>query len=224
MFFSRYRGFVSREYNPKPVLRYSDKNRVFEILPKRKGWIGVVDRDEWTEDVIAEKLKEYDNLWVLPRFCIDNYLIIPEELWSAFPPKQRDKVAGGQATLTSRITSDLDRWVAHGVLWSVANPLWEGLRSLGFKDDLLNPEIALNEQKIKETLANWHNFLEPDQIWEKFQKKHNTVSQLDIENKLRRWVHGKKFYEGVVNHVLNDLLGQKVTSERKISIFRHSPV
>ena len=200
------------------------KSNVLEITTKRSEWLCVVDRDEWSADVIAERLRGNQNLWVLPRFCIDNYLIVPSELWAAFPAKQKDKVTGGLTELENLITADLDKWVAHGVLWSVINPLWEGLHNLGFKDDLLDPAIALDEQKIKETLRRWHNFLEPDQLWEKFQIKLDKVSPLDNEDKLKLWVHGKKFYEQVIDRLLDSLLGQKSAKNRKKSIFRHSPV
>ncbi|MCK5681792.1 DUF4435 domain-containing protein, partial [bacterium] len=68
------------------------KQNVLEITTKRPEWLCIVDRDEWSADVIEEKLRENQNLWVLPRFCIDNYLIVPSELWTAFPAKQKDKV------------------------------------------------------------------------------------------------------------------------------------
>ena len=47
------------------------KKQVLEILAQKLDWIGVVDRDEWSDGVITNKLQELSNLWVLPRFCIE---------------------------------------------------------------------------------------------------------------------------------------------------------
>ena len=196
------------------------KKNVLKIMTKRPEWLCVVDKDEWSTDVITEKLCENQNLWILPRFCIENYLIVPSELWTAFPTIQKDKVTGGLPDLENLITADLDKWVAHGVLWSVANPLWSGLRALGFKDDLLNPEISLDNEKIRATLTNWHNFLEPEKILADYQAKLEEVTPLNQDEKLKSWVHGKKFYEDVINPALNDLLGQKAATNRKKAIFR----
>jgi hypothetical protein len=196
------------------------KRNVLAVLDKKPSWLGIVDRDEWSEDVIADTVRNYPNLWVLPRFCIDNYLIVPAELWAALPPNQQEKVGGGKDELTTRIVVDLDKWVSHGVLWSVINPLWSGLRALGFKEELLNPDIVQDEDKIKETLNKWHGHLNPDHLWERYTIKLDEVSLLDNDEKLKHWVHGKKIYETVINPLLDELLGQKSAKERKRSIFR----
>ena len=202
------------------VAEAQSKKNVLKIAKMRQSWICVVDRDEWSAEIIAEKLQENHNLWVLPRFCIENYLIVPSELWAAFPPKQQAKVNGGLTALENMVTADLDKWVAHGALWATVNPLWQGLRSLGFKEDLLNPEISLDDATIKETLKQWHNFLEPEKIWRDYQTKLEEITILNQEDKLKIWVHGKKFYKGVINLALNELLGSKDKADRKKAIFR----
>ncbi len=206
------------------VAEAQSKKNVLAILQKKTGWLGIVDRDEWTAEIISDRLQEHPNLWVLPRFCIENYMIVPDELWEAFPSKQREKVADGLSGLENGIITDLDKWVAHGVLWKIVNPLWEGLRSLGFKEKLLDPEIALDERKIRETFEEWHDFLEPDQLWKDFQARLDEVSMLDIQEKLKHWVHGKMFYKKVINPLLDKLLGLKSAQNRKKSIFRTLPV
>jgi len=200
------------------------KSMVLDILAERPNWLGIVDRDEWTQDIITKKEQQFSNLWVLPRFCIENYLIVPEELWAALPSNQQAKVGGGLAELESKLFANLEQWVAHGVLWSVINPLWEGLRSKGFKEALLAPDVALNEEKIITTLQAWHDYLEPKRLWNVFQKRHVDVKKLSPEEQLKQWVHGKQFYKGVVNPALNDLLGTKSADDRKKAIFRTSPV
>ena len=200
------------------------KAHVLDVLTKRPEWCGVVDPDEWTEVVIEQQVQEHPSLWMLPRYCLENYLCDPQELWRAFPPKQQQKIEGGIDDLTNKVTTDLDKWVCHGVLWSVINPLWEGLRSRGFKEALLNPDIAQDNQQIQETLTSWHHYLEPDDLFRSYQEKLADVQQLSTEQKLKRWVHGKQFYKAVVNVVLNDLLGVKAADVRKKAIFRTSPV
>lgn len=71
------------------VLAYTGKKEfVVDILAQENDWLGIVDRDEWTDEVITEKQRELTNLFVLPRFCIENYAIDPDELWEALPLNQ----------------------------------------------------------------------------------------------------------------------------------------
>ena len=200
------------------------KTEVLEIIGKEPDWIGVVDRDEWSSSKIADLETKLTNLWVLPRYCIENYLLVPEELWEALPENQQNKIAGGLVELTQSITNDLVRWRCHGVLWSVINPMWEGLRSLGFKKALLDPAIATNETEIRIKLQEWHDYLEPEQIWQNYQQALAQVDQLSVDEQLKRVIHGKYFYEQVVNPLLNQLLGQKAATERQKAIFRTLPV
>jgi hypothetical protein len=59
------------------------KSNVIRVLKKRPQWIGVVDADEWLPETIAQKQANVSNLWVLPRFCIENTLIVATELWQS---------------------------------------------------------------------------------------------------------------------------------------------
>lgn len=200
------------------------KTEVLAIVRKEPNWIGVIDRDEWSAPKIADLTTELPNLWFLPRYCIENYLLVPEELWDALPENQRNKIVDGLAELTQSITNDLARWRCHGVLWSVVNPMWEGLRSLGFKEALLDPAIATNKTEIKAKLREWHDYLEPDLIWQSYQDALAQVIQLPVDEQLKRVIHGKYFYEQVVNPLLNQLLGQKSATDRQRAIFRTLPV
>lgn len=202
------------------VTAAGSKINVMQVLARKSDWLGVVDPDEWSEDIIEQKQNELKNLWVLPRYCLENYLILPNELWDAFPINQKNKVKGGLTDLDARITSNLDKWVCHGVLWSVVNPLREGLKVLGFKDALLDPDIAGNNDLIREKLEEWHNYLNPERLFSDYQEQLDKVQKLSINKQLRHWVHGKKFYPQVVNQLLNDLLGQKSSDDRKKAIFR----
>lgn len=217
-----------KKRNPAWETRYviasaGGKKTVLEILEREQNWFGIVDRDEWGDDMIIQIQASHPNLWITPRFCLENYLIVPEELWSAFPPRQRDKIPEGILKFSEYLLNDIDRWVAHGVLWSEINPLWEGLRARGFKEDLLSPDVALDEKRIREKLNEWHAFLHPEQIMASFKTKLETVRALPQDQQLKRWVHGKSFYSTVVNPALNELLGQKAENERRSSIIRTLP-
>jgi hypothetical protein len=216
---------VSNEWeNYWVVAEAGNKTRVLGILEVKSNWIGIVDRDEWTSDIIEQKQQELPNLWVLPRFCLENYLITPDELWRALPEKQQGKVEGGKKELRTQLVADINKWIRHGVLWSVINPLWVGLRSLGFKEALLDPGISLNDEKIQSTLKQWHDFLEPDDIFQQFSDRVNDVNQLPEVEQFKNWIHGKEFYKQVVDNALNNLLGQKKVTDRRISILRELPL
>lgn len=184
------------------------KKNVVDILTREPGWFGIVDRDEWNDAAVEEQQATHSKLWISPRFCVENYLIVPQELWAAFPQLQRDKIPAGEQHLRNTLLTDIDRWIAHGVLWSVINPLWEGLRSRGFKEDLLVPDVALDNNQIRQKLNEWHQFLDPEQIIARYNSTLKRVRTLSQDEQLMRWVHGKSFYETVVNPALNTLLGK----------------
>ncbi len=196
------------------------KKRVLEVLQREPAWIGVVDRDEWSETTITDKQLELPNLCVLPRFCLENYVIDPDELWEALPQIQRIKIAGGAEELRTLLLQDKDIWLRHGVLWSVINPLWEGLRAIGFKNDLLEVTNAQDDNHIKGKLDEWHDYLDPDLLFETFSEQLQIASTDSVEKQLRIWIHGKFYYENVVHRVLNLLLGQKNQNSRKLAILQ----
>jgi hypothetical protein len=196
------------------------KNIVPDILAQETDWLGIVDRDEWTDEVISAKQDELENLFVLPRFCMESYAVDPDELWEALPQKMQGKVAGGLEVLTGEIMRDKEKWLRHGVLWSAVNPLWSGLRALGFKEKLLGFDVAQNDIIIKETLKEWHGYLDPDQIFQSFTDKLNQGSGLSVKEQLHKWIHGKRFFLDHVHPVLNSYLGQCAAQTRMIEIFR----
>lgn len=184
------------------------KANVLDLLTLEPDWVGVVDRDEWTAQNIAEKQRDIPNLWVLPRFCLENYLCDPNELWAMLPLMQQQKIQGGLETLGAAITVDLHQWLQHGALWHVINPLWEGLRALGFKERLLDIQQAGNDQAIRQTLNDWHQFLEPTVIWTDYQARLAEVTGWPVGQQLQSGVHGKQFFPMVVHTALTQLLGE----------------
>ena len=197
------------------------ENNVIRILEVESNWVGIIDRDEWDEKVIAEKKSKFNNLFVLPRFCLESYAIDPDELWQALPAKMQGKVDGGHQGLKKEILKDKDQWLRHGVLWSVINPLWTGLRSLGFKEKLLNFDAAQNDDTIKETLKEWHGFLDPDTLFSRFKEKLEEAKQASPKEQITKWIHGKHFFRKKVHPILNRYLGQEKVETRLNKIFNN---
>ncbi|MEN8218880.1 MAG: DUF4435 domain-containing protein [Pseudomonadota bacterium] len=206
------------------ITHAGNKQKVIDILAAEPSWLGLIDRDEWSEDRILQEQNALSNLLVLPRFCMENYLICPDELWEALSDNQRVKINGGLPQLQAEILIDKDKWIRHGVLWSVINPLWEGIKVLGFKGALLDFDNAQDDTKIHEILNNWHNFLDPQTLFTQFQNRLNAVMAKDEAEQLKRWVHGKQFYHLYVHQVLNRLLGQENAEVRRKKILQTCPL
>ena len=68
------------------VVDAGNKKIALEMAALAPDWLALVDRDEWTADEIEIYQTEYVNLFILPRFCLESYLIDPAELWLALPP------------------------------------------------------------------------------------------------------------------------------------------
>ncbi len=206
------------------VEKAEQKSRVIEILKQETTWVGIVDKDEWQQEVIDEYRNKLSNLWILPRYCIENYIIVPDELWHSLPAKQQARLPEGVSQLEEILLGNLNRWVSHGVLWSVINPLWEGLRARGFKEKLLEPSIATDEVRIRATLEEWHHYLDPDRLLEQHKKRVQEVKALSVTEQLTRWVHGKMFYTNVVLQAFNALFGQQGGKKRKEALFLACPL
>jgi len=222
---SLFRIFLSRNFGPEwestwVLTSAGNKKIITDILAQENDWLGIVDRDEWHEEVIANKQDELGNLFVLPRFCLESYAIDPGELWQALPGGLQARVDGGFEALENEILQIKDQWLRHGVLWSAINPLWSGLRTLGFKEKLLDFDVAQDDNIIRETLKEWHGYLEPELIYHSFADKLNRVSGLSVKEQLHKWIHGKQFFLEHVHPILNRYLGQSDAQNRIIEIFR----
>lgn len=201
------------------------KPRLEALLQLEPSWIGIVDRDGWSSDELREVQDRLPNLLVLPRYCLENYLIVPQELWSAFPEPRRRQFAGGYEALKTSIFGLLPRYVRHCALWRVITPLWTGLRSRGFKEDLASEssvEVAQDDQAIRQKLSDWHHFLAPDAIFAAFKQEEEQAARFSPESQLKLAVHGKCFWKEV-DLLLNQKIGQKAREDRRNSILRNLP-
>jgi len=209
------------------IVEAGNKRQVREILRLERDWLGVVDRDEWDQTTIANYATSHPNLFVLPRFCLESYLIVPSELWAAFPDVQKRKVAGGEAALSEAILAELPVYVRHGALWKVITPLWSSLRARGFKEALASEDslgVAQEDAEIKRVLGDWDALLNPTQIFAAFQVALTTAQAATPSEQLTQWIHGKVFWSRVVHPALNRHLGQVEESKRRNDLFKHMPL
>ncbi|HEC2034212.1 TPA: DUF4435 domain-containing protein [Klebsiella oxytoca] len=219
---------VAPQWETKWVLaEVGGKRNVVEILSKQPTWLGIVDRDEWDNAQLSQRQLQLPNLLVLPRFCIENYLTVPDELWHCLPQKQKAKLPEGREaaiqSITVPITENLEQWVQFGALWAIINPLWDELRLLGFNRDLLDPEQVVDEQRFRAQCASWHSHLDPQRLWQRYQEKLTAIQAQTNDENLRTIVHGKKFFKAVVTPAFRRLFA----IESAISVedlFREMPV
>lgn len=112
------------------IAEAGNKRQLQGLLGLEPDWLGLVDRDEWDQVAIDKNTATQPNLLVLPRFCLENYLINPVELWQAIPAARQAEVTDGQAAFATAVQGDLPQYLRHGALWKVVTPLWSGLRAL----------------------------------------------------------------------------------------------
>ncbi len=203
-----------------------NKQKVLKVLNVEPTWIGMVDRDTWSQAEIDSQTQTLPNLVVLPRWCMENYLINPAELWQALPASQTIKIAGGATDFTQPILDKLPAYVRHGVLWQVITPLWSGLRARGFKEALAAESSVITAQddgEIRRVLADWDELLEPQRIFADFQQCLSAVQQLPHDEQLSHWVHGKTFWKQVIYPHMNDVFGQVPETQLQEKLFQRLP-
>jgi hypothetical protein len=205
-----------------------NKKELQEVLKLEPDWLGLVDRDEWDAAERDKRQQATPNLLVLPRFCMENYLVVPDEVWDAVPPARQNDVPKGLPGWQAQALKDLDQYVRHGVLWHVVTPLWSGLRGRGFKEKLASDSaacvaVAQSDADIQQVLSDWDAYLDSARLFSEFQSKLAEAQQLPPYEQLKHWVHGKTRWREVVNPAMNALFGQMAESVRRRKIFEHLP-
>jgi len=195
------------------------KKAVLDMLAKEPTWLGVVDQDEWTVQVMTARLAGLPNLSVLPRFCLESYLVDPAELWAAFPVKQQAKIPGGLAQLAQEIEAGLAEWIRQAALWHEVRPLWTRLRDLGFPDDVLGSPPMPDDAALTLLFKGWHDALDATAVLARVKAREQQLHTLQKQELYAKWLYAKAFYP-VVHPVLNRLLGQKDSGVRRNAIFR----
>ncbi|PIQ51614.1 MAG: hypothetical protein COW02_13825 [Comamonadaceae bacterium CG12_big_fil_rev_8_21_14_0_65_59_15] len=197
-----------------------NKSDVVKMLKIEPRWLGLVDRDEWTEPEVVKQCAACLNLLVLPRFCLESYLIDPAELWAAFPPKQQAKIVGGEAQFRNELLADLSGWLRHAALWHGVRPLWQQLRQVGFPDSVLGNPPMPDDAALRVKFKAWHSTLDADAVLARVHALEAQLASEEVSQLCTQWIYAKNFYPQVVHHVLNRLLGQKPAKERRLAILR----
>lgn len=65
--------------------------------------------------------------------------------------------------------------------------------------------------EIRQILEAWHEQLDPNQIIDDYQRELTAAQKLTTDEKLKVYIHGKKFFKQVMVPTLNTLFGQART-------------
>lgn len=181
------------------------KDQVLKFLSRQPKWHGLVDRDAWDEQEIACASSQCAGLHLLPRFCLENFVIEPRVVYGALPEGVRRSMRVSERAFCQRIYGQLSYAVRHGALWRAIQPLYDGLRARGFNGALLDYGAELSEQAVHATLASWHDYLDPARLLAEFRRQLAAGEALDREQQLAVWVHGKAFWKNAVAPTLEQL-------------------
>ncbi|PWK16370.1 DUF4435 domain-containing protein [Tumebacillus permanentifrigoris] len=199
------------------IAHANGKGPLLKMLREESSWVGIVDHDEWNSIDIQHARDTHSNLCVLPRYCMESYLIDPSEIWNALTTENRQTITnqiGGYNAFEKLLILDLKQWVRHGVLWSEIQPLRSGLKSLLYQKEILEFEHAQDDVYIQNKLQEWHQYLDPQTIFARLEAKWRFAdTQLSQQEQLHKVVHGKWFWKRHVLQVLQRLLGQEDEEE-----------
>ena len=177
------------------IVAVGNKRKVLEKLKHKSVAFGIVDNDTWGKEEIKKAKDEHgENLFVIPRYCMENYIVIPKEIKVALPPEKRDVVE------FSKILKNLEKWKTHAALWRAVTPLWSGLVSLNFNQALLPENISEipTESAIKSKLKEWNSVLDIDKTLEKFEEEKERFFKMDNNEFIKIHVHGKHFFDNEI--------------------------
>jgi hypothetical protein len=171
-------------------------------LKWRPDWMGLQDRDEWTEAEIADAATQYPGLRFLPRPCIENYFVVPSELWALIPAPQQANYPGNSAQFASDISAHSDRYTRHWCMWVVLRVRRRVLiERLQFPDALIERMLdaaPLTEAEVQSQLQQWHDVLNAKDVFQEYQDLEKQSLVLSPEEKLKQHVHGKSFFTRVI--------------------------
>ncbi len=199
------------------------KDSVLRMLGMQPRWLGLVDRDAWSEDEIADATRRLPNLRLLPRYCIENYLIDPMT-FQVF--EQRAQDAKAKQSVRDAARHCKERWgegIRHGSLWRAVQPLQDALQDRGFNGALLRFELP-DDQKVRATLHSWSELLDEQRVYGEFAAFQQKAQDMPPEQALRLWVHGKIFWRSVVADALGQAIGEENESRLRRLVYRHIPL
>lgn len=192
------------------MLSAGSKSRVIEgVRDHDPDWAGVVDTDEWSPAEVQLALTSVPRVRALPRFCLENYFCLPQEIWQAIPPAQRNRI--DETQFAQPILAQLPAWVAHGAMWRVIRGRREHLlHRSGFPAELDRAPVT-DLSQIRSILTAWYEQLDPDRIISEYQQELTEAEKLASDDQLKTYIHGKKFFRQVVVPTLNQFFDQTRT-------------
>ncbi len=196
------------------IAQAGGKDAVLRLLKERPDLSAMVDRDAWDDAECRKKERMYPNLHILPRFCIENYLICPDELAKAVP---------GFAEFESLIAGEIPRAVRHACLWRAAQPLYEELLQAGFNRALLHYPPP-DEKGMNALLASWQHLLSPENVRARMEEHFQGIKDAPAQTLLRRFVHGKVFWRGCVEGLAARFFPGRKSDELRREVFRRLPL
>ncbi|HLP47001.1 MAG TPA: DUF4435 domain-containing protein, partial [Candidatus Kapabacteria bacterium] len=188
------------------------KDNVIKELENSPDFIGIIDKDEWWEEDIEKNKQKLSNLIVIPRYCMESYLVVPEEIWAALPGIQKEKIKYDD--FRDAILENIEAWTKYAALWHAIQPLYYKLKDSGFNQELLiQDDRILDEEFIRATLNKWHGILDPEKAFNNYRALLSQITALSHREKLQKWIHGKEFWEKHVSQKLVKFFGQKSQKE-----------
>ncbi|MGO8751823.1 MAG: hypothetical protein ACLQNE_38260 [Thermoguttaceae bacterium] len=190
--------------------------RVKQGLKHQSGWWGLVDSDERTDPEIAADKAECPRLRFLPRYCLESFFIDPAELWSLLPAIHRDARPELEQALKETVEQNLDHWVAHFAIWRTLREREQRLRKeLNFPQGVIQhvlDQFPISRENLVQSLKPWHEHFDPQGICDEYDAVILQANQASRADRLRRYVHGKHFFNRVVVQVLNLLETKKAAA------------
>ena len=200
------------------------KDNVLRFIDRRPEWHGLVDRDALNDAELRVLRSEYRHLHILPRFCLESYLIEPDSLYAALLNQGTLPYHVTKKELSDRLLAPLPHAVEHGALWRVVHPLYDGLRERGFNGVLLDFNKNHTHQEIYDTLVEWNFYLEPVPLFNEFKRQIAIGQQMTQRKQLTQWVHGKSYWNYVVSPLLESLGDGRSRTKRMRSILKNLPL
>lgn len=191
------------------VVDAGNKKQALEIAEREAEWLILVDRDEWSPDQLSVHQGKHQNICVLPRFCLESYLVDYNELWQALGAFQQEKIPNGKEGLAKQLQAKLSDWKSHAARWQVINPLWSSLRALGFKENILRTEDFPDQTELAATLAHWNRLIDDKKILADIEVAMQIINQQPEAVFLHHSLYAKSFFPQVVVRGLCKLLGQQ---------------
>ena len=187
------------------ILEAGGKDAALKMLDMRPDYSAMVDRDAWTSQECEKKQRAYPSLHILPRFCIENFLICPEELAAAFPSFDLDAEA---------IRREIPSAIRHGCLWRAAQPLYDRLMQSGFNRALLRYPPP-KERELEKLLRSWQALLSPEAVQAACNAAFEEAKGESEDELIRTFVHGKIFWKNVVEPRLSSRFPGRSSEELK---------